>query len=305
MSFTIPDKGEGASNVQSILFQEDIDVLVAGIAGIDYVFTGCAVSPNALLVLNVEAGTVVSNRTVFNIAAATPSVGTANATNPRIDLVVVDSAGAVAVRAGTPAAVPKPPARSANDVVLAQIFVAANDTDIGATEIVDKRVVQPGVGFSLGADATANATTTGVKIDGLDLRLEPGTYEFEYSIISQAAATNTGIKFGVNFTGTQTALVANWRFQESTTAAGTGAHSQNSGTGGKLITGSSTRAVSTTAPNLGPSISVDAVNANMASYLKGKIVVTVAGNLELWHGSEVATSTQVMAGTSLTVRRVA
>ena len=97
--------------------------------------------------------------------------------------------------------------------------------------------------------------------------------------------------------------MANWRMQESTTAASTGAHSQNSGAF-KLLSGSSARAVSTTAPNLGASISVDVANSDMASCIEGKIIVTAAGNLELWHGSEVAASTQVMAGTSLSVRRV-
>ena len=200
--FTIPDKGEGANDRQSILFQEDIDVVLAGVGRIDYVFCGCAVTPGTGLQLNVAIGCVVSNRNMFGVAAATPSIGAADATNPRIDLVVVNSAGAVAVRAGTAAVAPKPPARTANDVVLAQVYVPSSDTAIDSTQIIDKRVEIAQVDFDLAANATANATTTGVKIAAMDIRLEPGVYDFKYNIRSQAAALTTGIKFGVNFTGT-------------------------------------------------------------------------------------------------------
>lgn len=44
MGFTVPDKGEGASNIQSILFQEDIDILVDGLTGDDFVLSGGVVS---------------------------------------------------------------------------------------------------------------------------------------------------------------------------------------------------------------------------------------------------------------------
>lgn len=143
MAWTIPDDGEGANTIQSRLFQEYLDVLVAGLSGIDCVLDGCAVTPNALLTLDVAKGAVLSNRTLLPVTAGTVVIGTADATNPRIDLVVVNSSGTKAVRAGTAAANPKPPARSANDVVIAAVFVAALDTTIGSTEIVDMRVSPP------------------------------------------------------------------------------------------------------------------------------------------------------------------
>lgn len=145
MPFTIPDQGEGDSNLQSILWQEELEVLHAGLAGIDCVLSGLAVTGGADMTPAVAKGAVLSNRTLFAVAAADVTITTADATNPRLDLIVVTSAGALAVRAGTPAAfvegasAPKPPARTANDVVIAMVYVPAGDTAIGTSQIIDKR----------------------------------------------------------------------------------------------------------------------------------------------------------------------
>lgn len=140
MPFTIPDKGEGDNDIQSILFQEYIDVLAAGLAGIDAVLSGLEVTGGANMTPAVAKGAVLSNKVMFPVAAANVTITTADATNPRIDLIVVTNAGALAVRAGTPAAAPKPPARSANDVVIAAVYVPAGDTAIATTQITDMRV---------------------------------------------------------------------------------------------------------------------------------------------------------------------
>lgn len=140
MAFTLPDKGEGDSNIQSILFQEDLEVLVAGIAGIDCVLSGLVVTGGADMTPAVAKGSVLSNRIMYAVAAADVTIGAADATNPRIDLIVVTSAGALAVRAGTAAAAPKPPARTANDVVIAQVYVPATDIAIATSQIYDRRV---------------------------------------------------------------------------------------------------------------------------------------------------------------------
>jgi len=141
--FTIPDQGEGDSDIQSILFQEDLGILAAGIAGIDCVLSGGVITGGADMTPAVEKCAVLSNRTMFAVAAADVTIGTAHASLPRIDLIVVNSSGALQVRAGTAAAAPKPPVRSTNDVVLAFVYVPANDTTIGTSQIIDKRVFPP------------------------------------------------------------------------------------------------------------------------------------------------------------------
>lgn len=142
MPWTIPDKGEGDNDLQSILFQEYLDVLVAGINGIDCVLSGCAVTGGADMTPAVAKGAVLSNGVMFAVTAGDVTIGAADATNPRIDLIVVNSSGAKVVRAGVAAAAPKPPVRAANDVVLAAVYVPANDTSIETTKCIDMRMMR-------------------------------------------------------------------------------------------------------------------------------------------------------------------
>jgi hypothetical protein len=151
--FTIPDKGEGASDLQSILFQEYIEVLAEGTRGLNCVLSGLAVTGGADMTPAVAKGAVLSNGTMYAVAAADVTITTADATNPRLDLIVVTSAGALAVRAGTPAAAPKPPNRTANDVVIAAVYIPANDTAIATNQIIDMRVIRD-------RDVTLYKTTT-------------------------------------------------------------------------------------------------------------------------------------------------
>jgi len=143
MAWTIPDKGEGDNDIQSIAFQEHLDILVDGIGGRNCVIEGCAVTGGADMTPAVASGIVISNGVRFVVAGADVTVTTADGTHPRIDLIVVTSAGALAVRAGTAAAAPKPPARTSNDVVLAAVYVPASDTSIETTKLTDMRVMRP------------------------------------------------------------------------------------------------------------------------------------------------------------------
>lgn len=143
MAWTIPDIGEGDSNLQSILFQEYLEVLVAGISGLDCVLSGGAVTGGADMTPAVGKCAVLSNGVMFAVAAADVTIGAADGTNPRFDLIVVNSSGALAVRQGTAAAAPKPPARTANDVVLAVVYVPAADTSIETTKCIDMRMPPP------------------------------------------------------------------------------------------------------------------------------------------------------------------
>ena len=127
MAFTIPDQGEGDSNLQSIFWQEEMEVLVAGISGRDSVLFGLGTNNGVNMNIVVSVGAVLSNGTMFAVPANNVALTAADATNPRLDLVVVNSSGAVAARSGTAAAfvegvsAPKPPNRTANDVVIAMV----------------------------------------------------------------------------------------------------------------------------------------------------------------------------------------
>ena len=160
MAFTLPDQAEGDNDIQSILFQEDLEILVAGVNGIDCVLSGLAVTGGADMTPAVAKGAVLSNGVMYAVAAADVTIGAAHATLPRIDLIVIDSTGAKQVRAGTAASAPKPPARTANDVVIAQVYVPALDTAIATTQCIDRRVFRTQGPVLIAKSTTAAATNT-------------------------------------------------------------------------------------------------------------------------------------------------
>ena len=175
---------------------------------------------------------------------------------------------------------------------------AGHDISSGADAFIRIRALE--------FDAAANSTTTGVEITGLQLdSVGPGIYIAEYFLVYQTAATTTGSKFGINHTGTVSAITAHTHSQEATTAASTGAASQVAAAG-TLHSGSSARSLSTTAPNLGGTLGVDAINSNMLVVIEAVLVVTAVGDLELWQASEVAaSSTTVKAGSSVRLTKAA
>jgi hypothetical protein len=156
----------------------------------------------------------------------------------------------------------------------------------------------------LGSDQS-NSTTTPTELTGMSLTTGVGTFAFQYSILYQAAATTTGVRFSVNHTGTVTALVANVSFVSSdTTATATqlaGASQAVTASTGGLLEAFSARAKSTA--GWGTTVSVDAANSDMLTIIDGLMIVTADGDIELWHGSEVAAASTVKAGTSLVLIR--
>jgi len=160
--YTIPDKGEALNDIQSIDFQQDWEIIVAGIDGKDCVLSGGACTEQGVpdMTVAVAKAAVLSNGVLFPVAAGNVTITAADATNPRLDYIVVTSAGAKAVRAGTPAAAPKPPDRSANDVVLAQVYIPANDTAITNSQIYSRRMMRTQGPIEIYKDITPVATNT-------------------------------------------------------------------------------------------------------------------------------------------------
>jgi hypothetical protein len=161
---SLPDKGVGADNVQSIFFHEYLDVLVEGLNGINCVLFGCAVTAQVTpdMTVAVAKGAILSNGVLLPVTAGNVTIGTAHATLPRLDLIVADSTGAKQVRAGTAGSNPTPPTRTTNDVVLAVVFVPAADTTMGANQITDLRIVRGGIPSGGGAPVVVKKTTTPV-----------------------------------------------------------------------------------------------------------------------------------------------
>ena len=167
MAYIIPNSADAAFIEQAQVDSVDLQMLAAAYNGngiIKGVGSECAVtaqgSPN--MTLAVAAGAIIASGTMVNVASGNVTITTAHATNPRFDLVVVDNAGAKSVVAGTAAASPVFPAIPSNSVVLAAIYVPANDTAIGSTQIIDKRLlINPyGTIQRLGAIVTLASSTS-------------------------------------------------------------------------------------------------------------------------------------------------
>lgn len=149
-----------------------------------------------------------------------------------------------------------------------------------------------------------NATTTGTEVAEMSATLTAGTYTFEYFLYAQSSATGTGIGFGINYTGTATSLVAREEYQSSASSATSGiCDDVVSGAGTEfLIEGGVTRSETTTAPDLNVMTGVVTADQNCYVSIRGVIVTSGGGDIELWHNSESAlTTTRVMTGSSVVI----
>jgi len=126
----------------------DIDSLIAGI-GRDGTVTGMTVTQRgagANMSVDVASGSYVANNTGVTKSATTNVVITAaDPSNPRIDIIVGDSAGAITAVAGTPASSPNPPQVPSGKVRFAFVNVAAATTSIVNANIQDARIFIKGV----------------------------------------------------------------------------------------------------------------------------------------------------------------
>lgn len=147
--------------------------------------------------------------------------------------------------------------------------------------------------YLLASDYT-NSTTTGTQITGIGpmtIAGSSGSYYLDCELAVQSAATTTGWKFGVNYTGTTTLLAAKMLYASTGTTAATGVgENVVANNTGSIYEASAASAASTTAPNLGPTAGVAAINTNVMVALKALVTISATGDLEVWAGSEIASS---------------
>lgn len=156
----------------------------------------------------------------------------------------------------------------------------------------------PGV-IKLASDQS-NSTTTLTEVTGLSTPVGVGSWAFTYFLLHQSGATTTGTRWSVNHDGTVTSFVANVGFAGGTTASVDAPDQDLVAAGAQLKSYFSARAKSTT--GWGTTLSVDTANADMLTTIEGLMVVSVAGNIELWHGAEVAAISTVKAGSILVLQ---
>lgn len=121
----------------------DFEIIQAGMNGTG-VISGCACTAGNSgvdLSVAVASGSVVVAGTVVAVTSGTVTPGAASGSNPRFDLVVVNSSGTKSVIAGTAAASPAFPAASAATyAVLAAVYIPTSATSITTVNnLTDKR----------------------------------------------------------------------------------------------------------------------------------------------------------------------
>lgn len=164
MAFTIPNHADAFSAFQAEPDSVDFDILAAGYSG-SGVISGCAVTAQSSpdMTVAVAAGVISVAGVRASVSGANATIGTADGTNPRIDLITINSSGAIATTAGTAAGVPELPSIPSVSIVIALVFVPASDTAISTAQIVDKRVfisnggsgVLDNIIWNLGSDGDA------------------------------------------------------------------------------------------------------------------------------------------------------
>ena len=154
----------------------------------------------------------------------------------------------------------------------------------------------------LGA-TVSNSTTTAAKVTGLDLACGPGTWVFEYFLRAQSATGTVGFKLGSQHSGTTTTFDYIVQFLTTGTLDSTGVHDQDV-TAPSIMAGMGARTGTTTAPLISTA-GVDTTASDVLLLITGLTVVTVGGNMELYHASETATSTSIMLDSVLRLTKMA
>lgn len=150
----------------------------------------------------------------------------------------------------------------------------------------------------------AISATAATEVTGLGpITLAAGTYVFSYSIIDTTATGTVSPMYAVNFTGTAAVRKMTLRYTSTGTTAITGLADDVGATSGQIMEAVTVTAFATTAPNMGHTGGQTVTN-NVFKVIEGIMIVTVSGDLELWHGSETATATTTVAGTSLVVTKI-
>lgn len=171
MGFQILNSVDAAYTAMGKWFSSDTAIQEAGAEGYLVLDSGSVVAGTNAGTVKVSAGTdqfaltKVTYALTDNIACA----ANADATNPRWQLIEVDSSGVAQSNLGTAASTPVPPAPTAGRVVHAAVYIPAAATTVdallstanGKAKIIDKRVVTSGnpVQTFSNADVTCAAAT--------------------------------------------------------------------------------------------------------------------------------------------------
>ncbi len=177
----LPNEADATFNDQAEPDSVDFEILLLGHANTGVV-AGCGVTGTGSMSVDVAIGQARLRGSTLQVAAqAGKTIATADGSNPRVDLVTINSVGTAIVTSGTAAANPVAPSIPANSVPLAFVYVPTSDTTITDNQINDKRVV-------LGASPSTNRVfdllnSTKDTIDTLDDEFESTTLDAKWTVL--------------------------------------------------------------------------------------------------------------------------
>jgi hypothetical protein len=130
-----------------------------------------------------------------------------------------------------------------------------------------------------------------------------GTYLFEYFIVWRSGATGTGTAFAVDYTGTVTRVRSTRHYQSTGAAAATGVSDGVSA----VLTGTLVEHMSSNSDNgpLGPNTGVASTTEDQFDYIRGIMVVSDGGNLNLTMTGEANGAVTFKADSLLLLKRLA
>jgi hypothetical protein len=137
----------------------------------------------------------------------------------------------------------------------------------------------------VGTTVTSTSATL-AKVTDLDLALAVGSWHFKHVLRVRSSSLTCAFALNASFSGTQTAFQYWWQWCDVSSTAATGGVEGSDSTTGQVRGMYASRQARTTAA-FGVTISVDTVDADIMLIMEGMVEVSVAGNLELYFGSEV------------------
>lgn len=166
--FKVPINDTNFNTNQGRIYTTDFDALVQGVKGEGVVSGGTVTAQGTPdMTVAVASGNVKIAGALAVVASGNVTITAANATYPRIDIVVVNASGTKSVTAGAAtSATPVMPSIPASSVILAAVYVPANDTAITSGQIVDKRVLVQSQAYLLYEDQKTQNTYGGTFTSG-------------------------------------------------------------------------------------------------------------------------------------------
>ncbi|MDO8529927.1 MAG: hypothetical protein Q7S10_00735 [bacterium] len=164
-----------------------------------------------------------------------------------------------------------------------------------------------GCGGSTTRSLSANhaiASTTGTEVTNMGpVTLGTGTYVFRYSLIDTTSSGTVSPAYAVNFTGTAAVRKMTLSYPSTGTTAITGLADDVGATTGQIMETVPVTAFATSTANM-LHTGGQTVTNNVHKFIDGIMIVTAGGDLELWHASETATTTTLIAGSSVVVTKI-